>query len=294
MFVSSPSAMNLIVSRGSVMTELTRPIIGIEHRTAQEVFDIMCDRIRAVAQGETLCSCGLPMTVNPHPDAGKPGALLEIGAMLVCIPCMTSSRHQWAARAQKAESRIAEITIERDEALRNFVNATPFSKDEVAKMCSDYTETIAELEAEVDQLKADVNKAIEIVSWYGEEAKALAANLPAGKSEAVLASVHVLANDAGNRAALLARLESPPVPPVYAEPFKHDWVPEEHRDYMRELEASALALPDLRKAVQAVLDAPSLEVHVGYDEGAGGGNFVYADAVRLDDESFVALRRMMG
>ena len=28
-------------------TELTRPIIGIENRTAQEVFDIMCDRIRS-------------------------------------------------------------------------------------------------------------------------------------------------------------------------------------------------------------------------------------------------------
>lgn len=28
------------------MTDLTRPIIGIENRTAQEAFDIMCDRIR--------------------------------------------------------------------------------------------------------------------------------------------------------------------------------------------------------------------------------------------------------
>ena len=26
--------------------DLTRPIIGIENRTAQEVFDIMCDRYR--------------------------------------------------------------------------------------------------------------------------------------------------------------------------------------------------------------------------------------------------------
>jgi hypothetical protein len=26
--------------------DITRPIIGIENRTAQEVFDIMCDRIR--------------------------------------------------------------------------------------------------------------------------------------------------------------------------------------------------------------------------------------------------------
>jgi hypothetical protein len=29
------------------MPDLTRPIVGIEHRTAQEVFDIMADRIRS-------------------------------------------------------------------------------------------------------------------------------------------------------------------------------------------------------------------------------------------------------
>lgn len=29
--------------------DLTRPIIGIENRTAQEVFDIMCDRFRRSA-----------------------------------------------------------------------------------------------------------------------------------------------------------------------------------------------------------------------------------------------------
>lgn len=30
-----------------MQADLTRPIIGIENRTAQEVFDIMCDRIRS-------------------------------------------------------------------------------------------------------------------------------------------------------------------------------------------------------------------------------------------------------
>ena len=29
------------------MSDLTRPIIGIERRSAPEVFDIMCDRFRA-------------------------------------------------------------------------------------------------------------------------------------------------------------------------------------------------------------------------------------------------------
>ena len=35
----------------------TRPIIGIENRTAQEVFDIMCDRLRsALAQEREECA----------------------------------------------------------------------------------------------------------------------------------------------------------------------------------------------------------------------------------------------
>lgn len=34
------------------MADLTRPIIGIENRTAQEVFDIMCDRFRAYERAE--------------------------------------------------------------------------------------------------------------------------------------------------------------------------------------------------------------------------------------------------
>lgn len=38
------------------ITELTRPIIGIENRTAREVFDIMCDRISATAALEAALS----------------------------------------------------------------------------------------------------------------------------------------------------------------------------------------------------------------------------------------------
>lgn len=34
------------------LTGLTRPVIGIENRTAQEVFDIMCDRIKALSSLE--------------------------------------------------------------------------------------------------------------------------------------------------------------------------------------------------------------------------------------------------
>lgn len=35
---------------GGELAELTRPIIGIENRTAQEVFDIMADRIRFISR----------------------------------------------------------------------------------------------------------------------------------------------------------------------------------------------------------------------------------------------------
>lgn len=46
------------------MGELTRPIIGIENRTAQEVFDIMSDRIRHAARTE-----------DPHP--GESGDVID-------------------------------------------------------------------------------------------------------------------------------------------------------------------------------------------------------------------------
>lgn len=32
-------------------------------------------------------NCGLPMLTNPHPDAGKPDRLNEVGAVLCCLPC---------------------------------------------------------------------------------------------------------------------------------------------------------------------------------------------------------------
>jgi len=50
------------------MTEkLTRPIIGIENRTAQEVFDMMCDRIRRTPapEGEVV---GDPVLWKDRPD----------------------------------------------------------------------------------------------------------------------------------------------------------------------------------------------------------------------------------
>jgi len=49
-------------------------------------------------------TCSLPMSKNPHPDAGLPSKVLEVNVQNVCIPCLTLSRHQWAERASKSEN----------------------------------------------------------------------------------------------------------------------------------------------------------------------------------------------
>ncbi len=43
-------------------------------------------------------------------------------------------------------------------------------------------------------------------------------------------------------------------------------------------------------AASAVLTAETYSHHVGYDNGPGGGNYIYADVVRTDSESFDKLR----
>ncbi len=56
-------------------------------------------------------TCGGQMSLNPHPNAGKPGVApdyVEIGTVNVCIPCTCKSRHTWAERAMKAEGELAE------------------------------------------------------------------------------------------------------------------------------------------------------------------------------------------
>ena len=45
--------------------------------------------------------CGLPLSVNPHPQAGKPDHYLEVGCPKECIPCLVRGRHNWAGRAMK-------------------------------------------------------------------------------------------------------------------------------------------------------------------------------------------------
>lgn len=45
--------------------------------------------------------CGLPLSVNPHPEAGKPDHYLEVGCPKECIPCLVRGRHNWAGRAMR-------------------------------------------------------------------------------------------------------------------------------------------------------------------------------------------------
>lgn len=62
------------------------------------------DALLREKQAAGTCQCGGPISRNPHPDAGKPMSLLEVGATGVCIPCLTKSRHEWSQRAMKTEA----------------------------------------------------------------------------------------------------------------------------------------------------------------------------------------------
>jgi hypothetical protein len=53
--------------------------------------------------------CGLPLSDNPHPEAGKPPHYLQVGCPKGCIPCLTLSRHQWAGRAMRAENQVKDL-----------------------------------------------------------------------------------------------------------------------------------------------------------------------------------------
>jgi len=57
--------------------------------------------------------CGGPYMVrNPHPDAGKPAELLNVGAVYVCVPCGQKALHRCSERVGKAEARLAKMRDE--------------------------------------------------------------------------------------------------------------------------------------------------------------------------------------
>lgn len=56
-----------------------------------------------------VCRCGLPMSKNPHSEAGTPAMLTEVGYVWECIPCLNANRGRWANRAHKAEGTLKRI-----------------------------------------------------------------------------------------------------------------------------------------------------------------------------------------
>jgi hypothetical protein len=72
-------------------------------------------RGREAAKGAWWCDKhDVPMTVNPHPQAGVPALVLEVGAVHECVPCLSGSRHRWAQRAHRAEGVLARLLALRD------------------------------------------------------------------------------------------------------------------------------------------------------------------------------------
>lgn len=57
------------------------------HHEAVEENHRLLRRAAAPAERLTCLNCGLPMTRNPHPQAGNPADLLHVGASFECLPC---------------------------------------------------------------------------------------------------------------------------------------------------------------------------------------------------------------
>jgi len=91
-------------------------------------------------EGRWVCGrCGLPMSRNPHPDAGNPtldGS--QVGYVWECIPCLVQTRNRVGRSWRSAEadlvaarSEIAEVTIAK-EAAYALVEAASVTDDENA------------------------------------------------------------------------------------------------------------------------------------------------------------------
>lgn len=63
----------------------------------------------AVVDRGQCVQCGGPMSLNPHPQAGKVPSMLNVGAVAECIPCLVNSRRSWCKRALEAEHQVAQL-----------------------------------------------------------------------------------------------------------------------------------------------------------------------------------------
>jgi hypothetical protein len=71
------------------------------------------------------CGCGLTMTQNPHPDAGLPARVAEVGAVWVCIPCTVGALHRSSAARYRAEADLASAKARAREAAWLIEEANP-------------------------------------------------------------------------------------------------------------------------------------------------------------------------
>ena len=59
-----------------------------------------------------ICDCGLEMTRNPHPDAGKTSALPTVGAWFVCIPCTVAALNKSTVRYYEIRNKVDQLHTE--------------------------------------------------------------------------------------------------------------------------------------------------------------------------------------
>ena len=119
-------------------------------------------------------SCGMPMSPNPHVDAGDPVLVTEIGAEWECIPCLVAGRHNAVKRYQEAERDRADLA----EALRIAVQSLA-SIASSADSDRDYgVETLETLDSALETLDS---LGVTITSTYSRSANEIAEMILARK-----------------------------------------------------------------------------------------------------------------
>lgn len=84
--------------------------------------------IRGDAINHTCYFCAGPLSQNPHPDAGKPDKMLEVGLMYECIPCNRGLVHRYSERAyeQRERAERAEAALAAVEEVLNGIRRAAF------------------------------------------------------------------------------------------------------------------------------------------------------------------------
>lgn len=86
--------------------ELLRPVIGIENRTAQEVFDIMCDRFRSTIERLSAIEQEQPLQWQPMERDAALRWLTSLYAALGAYPDFADDR-LWIERLHDLISKSA-------------------------------------------------------------------------------------------------------------------------------------------------------------------------------------------